>query len=54
MRTKLRPAPVGRTISPEEFERLLQRAEKFQKLHAYGPQVLAKPRTSPKRAAPAA
>jgi hypothetical protein len=51
MRTTRRTMPRERVISPDEFERLLQRAEKFQKLH--GPQMLAKLRPARKRASAA-
>lgn len=50
MRTTRRTIPGERIFSADEFERLLQRAEKFQKLH--GPLQLAKLRPPRKRAAP--
>jgi hypothetical protein len=40
MRTTRRTIPRERVLSADEFERLLQRAEKFQKLH--GPQAPVK------------
>jgi hypothetical protein len=51
MRITRRAIPRERVISPDEFERLLQRAEKFQKLR--GPQMLAKLRPARKRASAA-
>jgi hypothetical protein len=49
MRTPRRTTSGDRTLSPIQFERMLQRAERFQKL--YGPNLLPKPRPSPKRPA---
>jgi hypothetical protein len=51
MRTSRRTIPGERILSADEFERLLQRAEKFQKLR--GPQMLAKLRPARKRASAA-
>lgn len=45
-------AATERAISPEEFERLLQRAEELQ--NAARPQLLRRPRRALKRAASAA
>ena len=52
MRTIRRTIAPERVLSPDEFERLLQRAEKFQKLH--GPHMLAKALPPRKRRASAA
>jgi hypothetical protein len=51
MRTTRRTIARERVLSPDEFERLLQRAEKFQKLH--GPHTLMKMRPAHKRASAA-
>ena len=52
MRTTRRTIYPERTLSPDEFERLLQCAEKFQKLH--GAHMLIKFRPFRKRPASAA
>ncbi|MGA9882526.1 MAG: hypothetical protein WBQ34_02280 [Candidatus Acidiferrales bacterium] len=55
MRTTRRAGDADRVLSPQGFERLLQRAEAFQKIQKpHGPQLLGKLRPSPKRAASAA